>query len=205
MKTILIIFLLFIQITSFGQSSVNNLDEADKHYSLLNLAQEYIDKNDFTTAITCIDSAKKFSTHCRCGTCKSEDYFNTKVLYAKCYYGQGEFKRTIDLLSPDMFDFNYFSSNKELIEKLYEAYLKVYTKEEIKNEFINVCNPSSIKKQPSNDEFEYEIKIFNRTVRLYYYSYKDKYTEELKKQECINQIKQSNIYKLAISQSNTAF
>ena len=197
MKTLLIILILFIHLASSGQSLANSLAAADKHYSLMKLAQEYINKGDFTTALVCIDSARTFTSFCKCGTCAHDDYMNFKILYAKCYYGQGDFKRTIDLLSPDMLDFEV---KEELVEKLYESYLKVYTKQEIKNEFINVCNTLFIKKEPSNDEFEYEIKIFNRNVRLYYWTPRDKNTEYMKKQECVRQLKQSEIYKLVMSE-----
>ena len=118
MKKLLVIIFLCIKITSFCQSTTDHFAAQKKHYALMELAQEYINKKDFKVAIACIDSAIKFPTFCKCGTCVHENYFNIKILYAACYNGQGDFKRTIDLLSPDMLDFEV---KEELVEKLFES------------------------------------------------------------------------------------
>jgi hypothetical protein len=85
--------------------------------------------------------------------------------------------------------------------------LKVYSKSEIKTQFLNAHKSLIIKKEISDDETYYRplIKIFDRQVFVYVFvmfwdTLNDKMMDDERKQKTIETIQQSEIYKLATNE-----
>src|ERR1017187_7647231 len=98
-----------------------------RNYSAKKLASLYIDKKDFKTALKFIDLAcKKFPLESFCGNAYAQDHIWMADLYSSCYNGQGKNKKAIEVLAPLMFN-NRLANNSELVKKLYDTYLKIYS------------------------------------------------------------------------------
>lgn len=182
----------------------DSIEDNYKNYSAKELAEIYIDKKDYNTAIKYLDlTKKKFPYRHFCGNAYASDDIYTADRYSDCYIALGDYKKAIDILTPHMFG-NGLADNGELVKKLYLTYLKVYPKDAIKNEFINADKSLVIKKEKYKDETYYRplIKIFGRQVFVYvtvmvWETLNDKMTKEERKQKTIETIHQSDIYKLA--------
>lgn len=185
----------------------DSIDNNYKNYSAKNLAEIYIDKKDYKTAIKYLDlTKKKFSYHHFCGNAYASDNIYTADRYSDCYIALGNYKKAIDILTPYMFS-NGLADNSGLVKKLYSTYLKVYSKSEIRNQFLNSEKTLIINKEKSGNEIYYRplIKIFDRQVFVYVFvmvwdTLNDTMTDAERKQKTIETIKQSEIYKLATNE-----
>lgn len=186
----------------------DSIENNYKNYSAKDLAEIYIDKKDYKTAIKYLDlTKKKFSYKHFCGNAYASDDIYTADRYSDCYIGLGNYKKAIDILSPHMFS-NGLADNSGLVKKLYLTYLKVYSKSEIKNQFLNADKSLEIKKEKYKEETYLRplIKVFNSQVFIPIFTYMDyefeisKMTDEQQKQKCIDEIKNSEIYKFAMNE-----
>lgn len=182
----------------------DSIDNNYKNNSAKELAEIYINKKEYKKAIKSLDlTNRRFPYRHFCGNAYAADNIFKTGLYSMCYIAQEKYKKAIDVLTPYMFS-NGLADNSGLIKTLYETYLKVYTKDQIKNEFLNADNSLVIKKKKYKDEIYYRplIRIFGRQVYVYvstlaWYPSSNEITDEEWKQKTIETIKQSNIYKLS--------
>lgn len=184
----------------------DSIEQNYKNFSTKELAEIYIDKKEYKKAIKYLDLTKKeYPYQHFCGNGYAADEIYTANLYAECYIALENYKKAIDLLSPHMFN-NGLADNSRLVKNLYSAYLKVYTKSEIKNEFLLAEKTLQIEEEKINEETYLQpfIEIFNRKVFVPTLSFLDwefeisKMTDEQRKQKCMEDILHSEIYQLAI-------
>jgi hypothetical protein len=184
--------------------AVQNADSVDdahfRHSSAIRLAEISIAKNDYVEALNYLDLAKqKFIPRYDCGYARVEDARKMNVLYSSCYIEQGNYGQAIDILTPYMIA-SWYSDDTIVIGKLYEAYLGIHTREEIKNEFLNAEKNVDIKHEQNNtySYFQPSIRIFDKEIKFNDIHYNlNKLTAEERKQKCTETIRQSIIYKLA--------
>ena len=190
--------LLYSQV--LDMSVPDSVDDGNyRRSSAIRLAEINMADNDYCAALSHLDLARKFILRYDCGNARIEDDIRMKVLYSKCYLGQGDYRRAIDTLAPCMFG-SWSKDNKLIISTLYEAYLNIHTKEEIKNEFLNLEKGLVIRpeKHYSYSYFQPAVKVFDNEIEFQDHTYSlNKLTEREQKQKCMETIKQSAIYKLA--------
>ena len=179
----------------------DSVDDANyRRSSAIRLAEICITKNDYISALNYLGHERqKFVFRFDCGNSRIEDDMKIKALYSSCFIGQGNYNAAIDTLAPYMF-FGSYGDNTIIIDKLYEAYLKIYTKEEIKNEFLN-AEKNLLIKQEQYYLYSYlqpTTEIFGKEIKFQDYNYNlNELTEQERKQKCIEMIRQSRMYKLA--------
>jgi hypothetical protein len=170
-----------------------------KHFSAIRLAEIYLARGDYSATLKYLDLAKNkfiFRPH---GKLKVDPNTKINVMYSSCYIELNKSREAIDLLSPDIF--GRYRGDTTVSNKLYEAYLKMHTKEEIKNEFLNAEKRLEIKEEKIYDG-SYLLKptliVFGKTISFDVYTLTvKKLTEQEQKQKCMETIRQSAIYKLA--------
>lgn len=176
-------------------------DHNYRYNSAKKLAELSIDQKDFCAALNYLDLAKfKFIPRFDCGNSYMDENLDMKILYANCYSGTGEVKRAIDSLAPFMFTAWSGTYTERLVEVLYGEYLKVYTPEEIKIEFLGAEKTLVIKTETyySHSYRQPAITIFNNEIGLPIYEYEIKsLTVQGLNKQCIELMRQSSIYKLA--------
>jgi len=175
-----------------------------QNYSCKTLSEIYIDKKDFKNAIKYLYlTKKKFQYKHFCGNAYSADNKYITELYADCYIGEKKYNKAIEILSSEMFP-DGLASNERIVDLIYSTYLKLHSKQEIKNEFLNIDKSLVIEKKKKKDYvyLEATVKIFNQKVYLptfYLMDYQFEIaplTNQQQKQKCIEDIKSSEIYKL---------
>jgi tetratricopeptide (TPR) repeat protein len=169
--------------------------------SAMRLAEFAIAGNDYDAALNYLDLAnEKFILRADCGYGRMEDGVRMVILYSGCYIGQGNYTQAIDTLTPYMFS-RMQKYSTIVLDKLYEAYGKIHTKKEIKQEFLNaekhiiikrIQYPSYTHVQPTITIFGKEICIPDDDVVVL-----NRLPEEKQKQWCIETLRRSAIYKLA--------
>jgi hypothetical protein len=172
-----------------------------RYNATMRLAEINIKNDDYTKALHYLDNEiKKFTPRYDCGNARIDDDIRIKAMYASCYIGQGNYIKAIDTLLPYTF-INWNGNGKKLlINKLYEAYLKIYTKQAIKKEFLTIEKTLVIKKEQyySFSYLQPYIKVFGKEVKIQDYNCDlSKLSEQEQNEKCVEIIKQSAIYKLA--------
>jgi|GEM_PF-2730853 len=159
------------------------------------LADIYINKKQFNDGIHYLELAQnKYHPIPGCGNAIAELYFDMRLKYAICFNGLGNFNMAIDTLSPCMFA-NDLVKNSALVQKLYETYLKVHTKKEIRSEFINAIKKVRIKEP----KFLFEITVFKRKAEITVLDFgRNELTDEEQIKKCVSKVQHSEIYKLAM-------
>ena len=116
---------------------------------------------------------------------------------------QHKYLKAIKVLSPEMFSYENWMASF-LVEKLYRAYLEVYSKEELHKEFKNIEEHLIIKTRKYKGYIfkNADLKIFKEHVSIPVDGYKSRIGNTLNtdielKNQCINKIRKSEIYKLA--------
>lgn len=163
--------------------------------SAFQLTKIYLAKKDYSTALNYLEQASgPFFEKSTCGTVKLEDRQRINALYWDCYFGLGEYKQAVDRFARFMFN-NYWGND----QKLYEAYVKVYSKEEMKKAFLEAEHNIEIKDEQygSHCYFNPVVKIFDKEMKLYIGDEFEKLTEEERMQKCIEELRKSEMYKLA--------
>jgi tetratricopeptide (TPR) repeat protein len=187
----------------FTMTAPDRFNPNVKHDAAKRLAEIYISKTDYNTALEYLDEARtKFLGRYQCGTGYADDYLDIKCLYATCYSGQNNYTKAIDSLAPLMFA-NLMTRNSKLVKLLYETYLKIHTKREIREQFINAAKTLVIKKE-KKFSFTYlkpVIQVFDKEIEIYTL---DIYNlgESQQMQKCIEKLINSEIYKLAVTDEN---
>lgn len=179
----------------------DSVDDANyRRSAATRLAEIFIANQNYSAALNYLDIAKhKFIPRFDCGNARIEDDMKMKVLYSSCYIGQGNYNKAIDTLAPYMF-VGWYGDNTIVIDKLYEAYQKIHTKEKIKNEFLNAEKSLVIKQEQyySYSYFQPTTKIFGKEIKFQDFNYDlNKLTEQERKEKCMETIRQSAMYKLA--------
>lgn len=179
----------------------DSIDNANfRRSSAIRLAELAIAGNDFGTALKYLDLAnEKFILRADCGYGRMEDNVRMVILYSSCYIGQGNYAQAIDNLAPYMFS-NMQKYNVILVDKLYEAYQKIHTAEEIKQEFLNAEKHLIIKRVqfPSFTDLRPAIKIFDKEINIPDFNgVLSRLSEAEQLQWCIETLRQSTMYKLA--------
>ncbi|MGC4099950.1 tetratricopeptide repeat protein [Ferruginibacter sp.] len=169
-----------------------------KNQAAIHIAEIYIARNDFCTAINYIDLAKyTFVPRYQCGNARAEAFIQQQRLYAACYAGLGDYTRAIDTLMPPLF--NPFAATTELSGQLYNTWLHLYTPRQIKEQFVQAEQNILIKKEKYYN-FEYlkpVIKIFGKEVLLNVYDLNNK-TPQQQTAACLEHLKKAYIYKLVM-------
>jgi tetratricopeptide (TPR) repeat protein len=163
--------------------------------SAFQLTKIYLAKKDYNTALNYLEQASgQFFEKSSCGTVKLEDRQRINALYWDCYFGLGDYKQAIDRFARFM-----FSSVWGNEQKLYDAYVKVYSKEEMKKEFLEAEHNIEIKSKQygSHCHFNPVVKIFDKEMILYIGDEFEKLTEQERMQQCIEELRKSKMYKLA--------
>lgn len=179
----------------------DSINPGVKHNSAKRLAEIYIEKRDYNIAKKYLDEARdKFVDRYDCGNARARDFLNMQCLYSICYIGQKNYQKAIDTLAPLMFA-NGFADNSTLVKLLYETYLKIYTKKEIQEQFLNAAKTLVIKKEKDHSYsfLQPVIKVFNKEIEVSVYDYVNKLTQSQQKQKCIDKITNSEIYRLAVA------
>lgn len=169
-----------------------------RHGSAIRLAEISIARGDYSAALNYLDLAKhKFILRPGCGKPKIDHDIGIKVMYSSCYIELGNSRDAIDLLAPYMF--GMYRGDTTVSNKLYEAYLKIHTKEEIKNEFLNAEKTLEIEEKQIDGFYLLQptLSLFGKTITfdVWHFNVK-KLTEQGRKQKCMETIRQSAIYKL---------
>ncbi len=171
-----------------------------RNNSTKRLAEICINRKDYCSALNYLDLAgTTFPPRFSCGTAHMEDNLKITILYSRCYSGQGYYQQAIARLAPYMFA-NGFARNDKLVTELYNTWLKVYTREEIKNEFAGLQEKVFIYKEVIREYvfLRPKIKIFDQEVEIPVYDYNlERITEQQQIQTSIKKIESSEIYKLA--------
>ncbi len=189
---------LYSQVLDFpdtGEIVVGN----NKNSSCSRLADINIDKKEFAIALKYINLAEeKHYFRSTCGNAHAWHSIGVVTQYARCYIGLKDYQKTIEVLSPYMFR-NDLTSNTSLVKTLYSAYRKIYTREQIKNEFINA--PKTLAAFDDGLQINATILMFGNTIDLSTFNlfFTRDATAEQKKKKLIRDIKGSQIYKLAMS------
>jgi tetratricopeptide (TPR) repeat protein len=175
----------------------DSLDERNfyRSFSAIELAKIYMAAKNYDTALNYLDMERdRFPMSSSCGTVRIAHHQEMDVLFWRCYKGCGNYKRAIDRYARLMF--LYSGDN---LKKLFEAYSSVYTKEEIKQAFLNAENNIVIKTDENDATWLLPVtKIFDKEIKIRVY---DEELNNLSVKEqmlkCADAIRQSEIYKLA--------
>lgn len=174
-----------------------NIDHynSNRYTAASSLTKIYLDRKDYSTALTYLEQASgQFFFKSSCGTVTIELRQKISAQYWDCYNGLGDYKQAIDRFARFMFN-NVWGSQ----QMLYEAYVKVYSKEELRKAFLEAANKIEIKKEQDDSSFYLQpvFKIFDKEIKLYSGNGFEKLTEQEQKQKCLEEIMQSKMYKLA--------
>jgi len=174
----------------------DSVDDAKyRHHAAVRLTDILITRKDYSAALYYLDLSRgRFFAIYGCGT-NIEAIKKINDQYLICYIGVGNYKQAIDRFACYMFT-NLFCD----VQKLYEAYSNVYTKEEIKKAFLQAKENIEIKKEQreSGPHLLPVFKIFDKEIELFTDDGFEKLTEQEQKQQCMDEIRKSEFYKLAM-------
>lgn len=169
-------------------------DGSYRHFSAMQLTRIYMARKDYSTALNYLDLAiDPFYAKYNCGTPRMEERNRIDELYWICSFETGRYRKAIDRFATFMF---FFDKGFGDMHKLYEAYSKVYTKEEIKNAFL-AAEKNVVIKPDSDSILRIMTTIFDKEVRISVHEGWESLTEQEQKQKGIDKMRQCIIYQLA--------
>jgi len=177
------------------------------------IAKIYIQKKQFDIALTYLDTAaKKYPFH-TWGPLENYIYFtwDLNVAYAECYKGKGMPIKAISKLEPFIQGHSLFTSsnNDYMMDNLYQLYLLLYSRDSIKNEFLNAAKIIKVHikkiKDSSAPQVTATTQVFHRTIEFednlnfaYIFTKRpDTVSASYLKNEAIDSFKRLRIYQLA--------
>jgi tetratricopeptide (TPR) repeat protein len=172
-----------------------------KNEACKSLADISIAQKRYSVALQYLEMANhKYYYSSTCGNAYEWNNIDMALRYATCYTGLKEYKKAIGALSSFMF---YYDS--KLPKILYKTYLTIYRKEQVKEEFMKALKTLVVLKKESN--IDPIIVVFGDSVHVEPYwrdygvinSQLQEMNEKQQRKEIISDIKNSQIYKLAIS------
>lgn len=159
------------------------------------LTEIYLAKKEYNTAFYYLElTTGKYFFKSNCGTVIIEERRRINKLIWDCYFGLGYYKKAIDMFGRLMF--NNFAHHEQ---NLYYAYVKLYSKEKVKKEFLKAEHTIKIKNEyiDSRCYFNPVVKIFDKELELRTGDEFEKLTEQERMQQCIEKYRNSTMYKLA--------
>jgi len=178
-------------------------DSVDKysyrHYSAMRLTEISLAKKNYSTALNYLDQAyREFPPRYNCGTVLIEVKRKIFELYWGCYIGQGNYRQAIEMFAPIML---YYYEVFGDVNKLYEAFTRIYSKEDIKKEFLGIEKNIELKKiENEGSGLQAISKVFGIEIKIKWYN-DETLTEQQQKQKSMERIKELRIYKLATQSS----
>jgi hypothetical protein len=189
-----------------------NFENTYQNESARDIAEIFIGRKQYDSAIHYLNMAEKKYDYLSFGFMENYIYYtwDMSMYYAECYKGKGEYQKAINELAPQMMNSIFTSSNNSwLMDSLYSLYLLVYSKDAVRNEFVNAIKTIKLqvkksKGDPSPYVYSY-VTLFKKKIMfdqggsiIYALTNKpDTITRADLKQESIEAFKDTYIYKLA--------